>query len=136
MTSASEYTTEFGPCTPQVARFLSAIETLTTDQLARAEAASDTSDWTWDRSWDSATSLARLFGLYPQLDAAIDAAWEHAAKRPDFERWDHVWEHAASHTAAALVISHHLPAPMVNRLSRAFIAAGVIEAAHDETTED
>lgn len=129
MTSASAYTTEFGPCTPQVARFLSAIETLTTDQLNRAEAASDTTDWSWERSWDGANNLAELFGLYPQFDAAIDAAWEHAAKRPDFERWDHVWEHAASHTAAALVVRHRLSALMFNRLTSAFVAADVIEAA-------
>jgi hypothetical protein len=128
-TTATTYTDEFGSYTDEVARFLSAIETLTADQLTRAEAESDTDDEAWENAWHGAKLVAAWRGLEHEFDAAIDAAWEHAARHPQFERWDHVWEHAVSHTAAALVLSDRLNPLMFNRLTSAFIAVGVITAA-------
>ena len=127
-TAATTYTDEFGYYTPEVADFLSTIETLTTDQLTRAAAASGTDDDAWQTAWDGANFVAKWGGRYREFDAAIDAAWEHAARHPQFEQWEHVWEHAASHTAAALVLSHHLHPRLFNTLTRAFIAADVITA--------
>ena len=117
---------QFGRNTDAVMSFLSAIETLTADQLTRAEAADITNDPRWPRLWEAMCCLAVLLGRQPAFDAAIDAAWEHAAKRPDFEAWDHVWENSACHTAAVLVIGRNMPAEIFNHLHSAFLAAGVV----------
>lgn len=122
------YTDQFGPNTSEVARFVTALEAMPRELLERAEAAL-MPDCCESPEWATVATRADEIDLHDvEFVGAIEAAWAHAARHPQFEHWDHVWDAGASHTAASLVVRGQIHPDAFNAFTAPFIAAGVIPA--------